>query len=210
MRYGIFGGAFDPIHLGHLLLAETALRQAELDRVIFVPTGLSPHRSGKEAYHASPEDRFQMIEAAIMGCEEFLVSRYEVDHHEPSFTVETLRYFKKAFALTQPELFLILGADMFNDLPNWREAGEICRLATPLVACRPDTSLPYFEGLSGFISRERYEEIHRFSLQMPQLEISSTAIRVAVAAEKSIRFQVPRSVDSYIQRHGLYRRIVKE
>ncbi len=204
MRYGIFGGAFDPIHLGHLLLAETALRQAELDRVIFVPTGTSPHRSGKENYRASAEDRFQMIEAAIFGCEEFLVSRHEIDRHEPSFTVETLRYFKKAFTLTQPELFLILGADMFNDLPNWREPGEICRLATPLVACRPGTSLPYYEGLSGLLSLELYEEIHRQMLRMPQLEISSTAIRATVADGGSIRFQVPRGVDSYIRRNELY------
>ena len=191
MRYGIFGGAFDPIHLGHLLLAETALRQAELDRVIFVPTGVSPHRSRKETYYAPAENRFQMIEAAILGCEEFLVSRYEIDRKGPSFTVETLRYFKTAFALTQPELFLILGADMFNDLPNWREPDEVCRLATPLVACR-----------SGMLP---HKEIHCFSLQMPQLEISSTAIRAAVAADKSIRFQVPRNVDAYIRKNKLYR-----
>ena len=205
MRYGIFGGAFDPIHLGHLLLAETALRQTELDRVIFVPTGVSPHRSGKGTYHASAENRFQMIEAAIAGCEEFLVSRREIDRKEPSFTVETLRYFKKAFALMQPEFFLILGADMFNDLPNWREAGEVCRLATPLIACRPGTTLPQFEELSRFVSGERYDEIQRLSLRMPQLEISSTAIRAAVAAGNSIRFQVPRNVDAYIRKHKLYR-----
>ena len=205
MRYGIFGGAFDPIHHGHLLLAETALRQTELDRVIFVPTGVSPHRSGKEHYHASPEDRFQMIEAAIIGCEEFFVSRYEIDSTEPSFTVETLRYFTKAFTLTQPEFFLILGADMFNDLPNWREAGEVCQLATPLVACRPGTSLPYYEGLSGIVSRERYDEIHRLALHMPQIDISSTAIRAAVVTGASIRFLVPRGVEPYIERHALYR-----
>ena len=203
MRYGIFGGAFDPIHLGHLLLAETAMQQAQLDRVIFVPTGTSPHRSGKTNYHAEPEDRFQMIEIAITGCEEFFVSRYEIDRREPSFTVDTLRYFKKAFTLTQPKFFLILGADMFNDLPNWREAEEICRLATPLVACRPGTSLPYYEGLSGLISQEQYEKI--LALQMPQLEISSTTIRTAVAEGRGIRFQVPRGVDAYIERRGLYR-----
>ena len=205
MRYGVFGGAFDPIHIGHLLLAETALRQAKLDRVIFMPTGVSPHRSGKGDYHAPAEDRFQMIESAIIGCEEFFVSRYETDRQEPSFTVETLRYLKKAFALTQPDFFLILGADMFNDLPNWREADEVCRLAMPLATCRPGTTLPYYEGLSGLVSQEQYAEIRRFALSMPQLEISSTVIRAAVAAGTSIRFQVPRGVESYIERHGLYR-----
>ncbi len=204
MRYGIYGGAFDPIHLGHLLLAETALRQAELDRLIFVPTGVSPHRGGKGGYHASAEDRFQMVESAILGCDEFLVSRYEIDRKEPSFTVETLRYFKKAFTLTYPDLFLIVGADMFNDLPNWREADEVCRLATPLVACRPGTTLPYYEGLSGIISQELYETIRRSALQMPQIDISSTSIRATVAAGGSVRFQVPRSVASYIRSHKLY------
>lgn len=205
MKYGIYGGAFDPIHLGHLLLAESCLRQAQLDRIVFVPTGVSPHRSGKESYEAPAEDRLNMIEAAISGCEEFWVSRYEIDRPERSLTVDTLRYFRQTFTLIEPELFLVMGADTFNDLPNWYRPEEVCMLATPLVAARPDTAAPYFEALGGIVDPERIEKMRNAMVSMPQIELSSTRIRQAVAAGRSIRFQVPRTVEAYIAAHGLYR-----
>jgi nicotinate-nucleotide adenylyltransferase len=210
MRYGIFGGAFDPIHWGHLLLAESCLRQIDLDRIVFVPTGISPHRSGKGTYHASGEDRFNMTELAITGCEEFLVSRCEIDRQEPSYTVETLRYFKKTLTLVEPELFLLMGADMFNDLPNWCNADEICHLAMPLAAYRPNSPLPYFDALSSFLSQECLEKIRNNIIQMPQVGFSSTDIRNRIAEEKSIRFQVPRNVEAYIKSHHLYKNKTEE
>ena len=203
-RYGIYGGAFDPIHLGHLLLAENCLRQAKLDRVFFVPTGVSPHRSGKEDYQASAEDRLNMIESAIVGCEEFLVSRYEIDRHEASYTVETLQYFHRSFVLVEPQLFLLMGADMFNDLPNWHEAEEICKLALPLVVMRPEFPPPYFAALGGIVSASRLEEIRHSAVTMPQIGISSTQIRSKIAAGENVRFQVPRSVEAYIDSRKLY------
>ena len=204
IRYGIYGGAFDPIHWGHLLLAESCLRQAKLDRVFFVPTGSSPHRSGKENYRAPAEDRLNMIESAIIGCEEFLVSRYEVDRLETSYTVDTLQYFHRAFALVEPQFFLLMGADMFNDLPNWHEVGEICNLALPLVVTRPEAPPPYFAALGGIVSADRLEEIRSSAVSMPQIGISSTQIRQRIAAGESIRFQVPRSVEAYIASRQLY------
>ena len=206
IRYGIFGGAFDPIHLGHLLLAESCLRQAQLDRVVFVPTGISPHRAGKEQYHASVEDRLNMVESAIIGYDEFLASRYELDRQETSYTVETLRYFHRSLTLVEPQLFLLLGGDMFNDLPNWHDAGEVCKLALPLVVTRPETPSPYFAALSGIVSADRLEDIRNSAVMMPQIGISSTQIRHRIAANESIRFQVPRSVESYIASRQLYRR----
>jgi len=205
IRYGIYGGAFDPIHLGHLLLAETCLRRAKLDRVVFVPTGTSPHRSGKANYRASAEDRLSMIESAIVGCDEFLVSRYEIDQQETSYTVETLQYFHRSFALVEPQLFLLMGSDMFNDLPNWHEAGEICKLALPLVATRPESPFPYFAALGGLVAMDRLEEIRHSAVVMPQIGISSTQIRNQIAGDESIRFQVPRSVEAYIASRKLYR-----
>ena len=205
VRYGIYGGAFDPIHLGHLLLAESCLRQAQLDRVVFVPTGVSPHRAGKDNYHAPTEDRINMIESAITGYDEFLVSRYEIDRQETSYTVETMQYFHRTFALVEPQLFLLMGADTFNDLPNWHEAGEICKLALPLVVMRPETPSPYFAALGGLVSADRLEEIRHSAVMMPQIGISSTQIRNRIVAEESIRFQVPRSVESYIASRQLYR-----
>ena len=205
IRYGIYGGAFDPIHLGHLLLAESCLRQAKLDRVFFVPTGSSPHRGSKENYQALAEDRYNMIESAIIGYEEFLISRYEIDRQETSYTVETLKYFHRSFALVEPQFYLLMGADMFNDLPNWYEAGEICKLALPLVVSRPETPSPYFAALSGIVSPDRLDEIRHAAVTMPQIGISSTHIRNRVDAGESIRFQVPRSVEAYIASHQLYR-----
>ncbi|MDR3183530.1 MAG: nicotinate-nucleotide adenylyltransferase [Planctomycetaceae bacterium] len=204
LRYGIYGGAFDPIHLGHLLLAENCLQQANLDRIIFVPTGSSPHSSGKEDYHASAEDRYNMLEAALLGYDEFLISRFEIDRPEKSYTVETLKYFHRIFALTEPALFLILGADMFNNLPNWREVREICELALPLAAERPDMPLPYFAALSGIVPPERLDEIRQAAVQMPQIGISSTQIRQRIQAGGSVRFQIPHSVEAYIAAHGIY------
>jgi nicotinate-nucleotide adenylyltransferase len=204
VRYGIYGGAFDPIHFGHLLLAESCLRQAMLDRVFFVPTGTSPHRSGKEHYHASAEDRLNMIESAITGYEEFMASRYEMDRQDTSYTVETLHYFHRTFMLVEPQFFLLMGADMFNDLPHWHEAGEICKLALPLVVMRPEMPSPYFAALSGIVAADRLEEIRQSAVMMPQIGISSTQIRNRIAAGESIRFQVPRSVEAYIASHQLY------
>lgn len=205
MRYGIYGGAFDPIHLGHLLLAEACRCQAGLDRVVFVPTGRSPHRAGKDDYRASPEDRFNMVETAIADCDEFLVSRVEIERDGPSYTVDTLRYFKETFTLVEPELFLLTGADMFNDIPNWRDPVEILRSALPLVVERPGSPAPYFEALASFVSAERLAVLRNLTIRMPQIELSSTAIRAAVAAGESIRFQVPHGVETYIRARRLYR-----
>jgi nicotinate-nucleotide adenylyltransferase len=196
--------------MGHLLLAESCLRQAKLDRVFFVPTGVSPHRAGKESYHASVEDRLNMIESIITGYEEFLVSRYEVDQQDTSYTVETLQYFHRTFTLVEPQFFLLMGADTFNDLPNWHEAGEICKLALPLVVTRPETPSPYFAGLSGIVPIDRIEEIQQAAVTMPEIGISSTRIRQQIAAGESIRFQVPQSVESYIASHQLYRSVSSE
>jgi nicotinate-nucleotide adenylyltransferase len=204
VRYGIYGGAFDPIHLGHLLLAESCFRQAKLDRVFFVPTGTSPHRAGKDGYRASAEDRCSMIEMAMTGYEEFMISRYEIDRQETSYTVDTLHYFHRSLTLVEPQFFLLMGADMFNDLPNWHEAGEICKLALPLVVSRPETPAPYYAALSGIVHPDRLDEIRQSAVVMPQIGISSTQIRKQVAAGESIRFQVPRSVEAYIASRQLY------
>lgn len=203
MRIGIYGGAFDPVHLGHLLLAETCLRQAELDRLYFVPTGSSPHRSGKINYAASAEDRFRMLCLAIEGCKEFQVSRFEIDRPEKSYTVDTLRCFKELFQEENSDLFFIVGADMFNDLPNWYKITEILRLATPLVACRPGCPIPKIEVLQKAVSAF---EPRMLPIDMQQIDLSSSRIRTLVSQGESIRFQVPKSVENYIEIKNLYRK----
>ena len=201
MKIGIYGGSFDPIHWGHLLLAETCLRECELDRVIFVPTGVAPHKPNQA--FAPAEDRIDMVNLAISGCDEFSTSRFEIDSNaECNYTVDTLRHFQET--LLDPELYLILGADMFNDLPHWYQAEEICRLAIPIVAARPNTPAPYYEALSTVVSPKRLELFHSYLVPMPQIELSSTRIRKLLAEGKGIRFQTPRAVEAYITAHRLY------
>ena len=201
MKIGIYGGSFDPIHWGHLLLAETCLREGQLDRVIFVPTGVAPHKPDRA--FASAEDRIEMVNLAISGCDEFSTSRFEIDSKvERNYTVDTLRHFRDT--LLDPELYLILGADMFNDLPHWYQAEEICRLAIPIVAARPNTPAPYYEALLPFVASNRLELFRSYLVPMPLVEISSTRIRNLLAEGKNIRFQTPRAVEAYIAAHRLY------
>ncbi|MDR1925905.1 MAG: nicotinate-nucleotide adenylyltransferase [Planctomycetaceae bacterium] len=202
MRYGIYGGAFDPIHLGHLLLAESCLCGARLDRVIFVPTGISPHRGAKDSYTASGNDRYNMIALAIDGYNEFEVSRFEIDRGKISYTVDTLRYFIDLYKLqsaqnsptqkTSDEFFLIMGCDMFCDLPNWYESDKILQLATPLVAAREGSTLPN-------------SNINHTIINMPQINISSTKIRNMIAKNINPRFQVPEKTLDYITKNNLYK-----
>lgn len=199
-RLGLFGGSFDPVHYGHLLLAECCREQARLDQVIFLPAATPPHKQDRPL--APSADRVEMLELAIAGHEHFCVSRYEADRPGVSYTVDTLAYFCREYP--QAELFLLLGADMFNDLPHWRRADEVCRLALPLVARRAGAELD-FEALAPLVERERLEAIRRHLVDMPPIGISSTDLRRRIAAGRSIRYQTPRAVEEYIRSHGLYR-----
>ncbi|MDR2345336.1 MAG: nicotinate (nicotinamide) nucleotide adenylyltransferase [Planctomycetaceae bacterium] len=216
MRYGIYGGAFDPIHRGHLLLAEHCLHEINLDRVIFVPTGISPHRISKNSYTADAQDRYNMVSLAISGYKEFEVSRFEIDRETTSYTVDTLRYFHSKFSndnndnnnteiikcnycnekycdiISFPvELFLIMGSDMFCDLPNWYEFDEIIKLAVPLVALRRGSQLPK-------------TGIRYISISMPIIDISSTRIRSMLINNILPDNFLPDEVLNYIKVHKLY------
>jgi nicotinate-nucleotide adenylyltransferase len=190
MRYGIYGGAFDPIHWGHLLLAESCLREAKLDRVIFVPTGISPHRHFKNSYSATTQDRYNMVALAIDNYNKFEVSRAEIDRHTVSYTVDTLRYFRDEF--NGGELFLIMGCDTFCDFPKWHDVNEILQLAVPLVALRNGSSLP----------KTNINYIH---VNMPIIDISSTTIRNMLANNITPKFQTTEKVLNYIENHKLYK-----
>src|SRR5262245_39558001 len=135
MRLGIYGGSFDPVHYGHLLLAESAREQSRLDQVWFLPAATPPHKQQREL--VSPRQRVEMLELAILGQSPFLVSTLEIDRGGVSYTVDTLA----AIHAQRPgdDIFLLIGADALADLPNWREPGRICSLATPAAVCRPDS-----------------------------------------------------------------------
>ena len=201
MRIGIYGGSFDPVHYGHLLLAETCREAGRLDQVWFVPTALAPHKQGSEPTLA--QQRVDMLGLAIAGHEHFEISEIEIDRGGVSYTVDTLRHLHEDDSTR--ELFLLIGADSLVDLPTWRAPDEICRLATPLVVARPGAAQPDFTPLAEFVSPDRAEAMRQSVIEMPQIEISSTNLRHRVATGQSIRYQTPRAVEKYIEANGLYR-----
>ncbi len=200
MRLGILGGSFDPIHLGHLLLAECCREQRRLDAVWFLPAAVPPHKQDHELTPGA--QRIEMIELAIAGNPAFSVCRHEVDRGGVNYTVDTLAHFQEEDS--SRELFFLMGADMFSDLPNWRSPARVCRLALPVVVRRPDTAPVDFACLSEIVPSERLDLIRQHQVEMPEVGLSSTQIRRLVSQGHSIRYRVPRAVEMYIQSQGLY------
>jgi nicotinate-nucleotide adenylyltransferase len=201
MRIGVFGGSFDPVHWGHLRLADCCWRQAGLELVEFVPAASQPLKP--EGPMAAAGDRLAMVEAAIRERPEFAASSVEVDRGGVSYTVDTL----SELQAQRPgaELFFLMGADSLADFPHWREPAAICRLATPLVVRRAGSPPPDFAALAPFVSAVRLAEIHSAQVEMPDTPISSSAIRRLVAAGGQWRSLVPPAVADYIDAHRLYR-----
>lgn len=181
MRRGIFGGTFDPPHVGHVAAARAAVAALALDRVLFVPAGLPPQKHG----HAPAEDRYRMTALAIAGEPTFEVSRIELDRPGPSYTVDTLRALAGADAL-----FFICGADAIRDLTTWHEWEELPRLAHFVGVTRPGVDLPQVP--------------YATYVPMDGVDVSSTEIRARVAAGLPIDGMVTPAVATYIHEHRLY------
>jgi nicotinate-nucleotide adenylyltransferase len=202
MRLGIFGGTFDPVHYGHLLLAECCREQCGLDAVWFLPAAVPPHK--RDATLSPAEKRVEMLELAIAGHEAFSVCRYEIDRGGVNYTFETLEHFREEDP--SRELFFLLGADMLHDLPHWREPARIIEAAVPVAVRRPGAGALDFTCLAPFASPERLKEIRGYQVEMPEIGFSSTEIRRRSTAGLSIRYQTPRAVERYIETQGLYRK----
>jgi nicotinate-nucleotide adenylyltransferase len=195
-RIGILGGTFDPIHYGHLAIAEEARLALGLDQVLFVPAAQQPLKRG--SHIAAPEQRFEMAQLACQPNSAFQVSRIEVERPGPSFTLTTLEALQQA---ELGELHFILGTDALADLPRWHGAARIVKLARIVAVGRPGSApdlVRVEQHLPGI--RERLA-----LLAGPALDISSTALRQRVSAGLPIRYQTPDIVAAYIDEHGLYR-----
>jgi nicotinate-nucleotide adenylyltransferase len=182
-RIGVFGGTFDPVHVGHLAIANAALDDLALDRVHFVPAQRSPLKH--DAPIADAGDRLAMLAAATQGEPRFRVSRLEVDREGPSFTVDTLEALRG-----DGELFLILGSDAYADFERWQSPARIRDLATIVLAARPGAP--------------RAPTAVRM-LDSPLMDISSRELRARAARGRSLRYLVPEAVLRYIEEHRLYR-----
>lgn len=186
------GGTFDPIHYAHLLCAEEARVQFDLDEVLFLPAG-DPWQKGEVT---SAEDRYMMVVLAISSNPHFSASRIEIDRPGPTYTLDTLHQIRE-FVGPEAELFFIAGADALAEMLTWKEPEALFEQATFVAAGRPDVSSAdaMDPGLSDKIQR----------MDMPQVAISSTDIRRRVSEGRSIRYMVPSAIADYISERGLYR-----
>jgi nicotinate-nucleotide adenylyltransferase len=201
MRIGIFGGSFDPIHYGHLILAENCREQARLDQVWFVPSSIAPHK--RDGATLTDRQRIELIQLAIGGHDAFVASDLELRRGGVSYTVETLSEIHEQNPLD--ELFILIGSDSLHQLDTWREPARICELAIPLVVGRPGAKPVDLELLSRFVGNDRLQAIMRYQITSPLIEISSTDIRQRVLQGRTIRYLTPRAVEKYIETQKLYR-----
>ncbi|MFZ1976353.1 MAG: nicotinate-nucleotide adenylyltransferase [Bacteroidota bacterium] len=186
-RIGIFGGSFDPVHNVHLRIAREAVRQLYLDRIFFVPAFIPPHK--RERRLTATLHRLNMLKRALSKNEKYSISKYEISRKGVSYTIETLRKFRKRFPTA--ELILIIGSDSLEQIPTWKDADKIIQMADLAVYER-----------SGFpIDAAAYP--HR-RIQGKPSEVSSTAIREQAGTKKPFRSLVPESVWKYIKDKKLY------
>ncbi|KPC74691.1 nicotinate-nucleotide adenylyltransferase [Laceyella sacchari] len=192
MRVGIFGGTFDPIHLGHLILAEQAREVAALDQVWFIPAAEPPHKLDKRI--SASNHRVNMVRLAIQHHPCFQLSTMELERKGPSYTHDTVRMLSEAHPDAQ--FYLLVGADMVKDLPNWYKIKEILQSVQVIGLGRPGVEV---ESLPVYV-KNRLHWIPDPTLT----NISSTMIRQRLSQGKSARYLVPDAVYQYMKEHGLY------
>jgi nicotinate-nucleotide adenylyltransferase len=211
MKTVVFGGSFNPIHYGHLLLADEVLERLGLDRVLFVPAAVPPHKAARDL--ASAADRYAMVEMAVAGHPRFAVSDLELRRPGASYTVDTL----DALAASGDELSLLIGSETFLDLLAWREPRRIARLARLVVVPRsgsafdPDSAAALKVlreiGAEGFVRVDAPPVPERGVLivRATSLPISASELRARVRAGRSLAYRMPDAVIDYVAHRGLYR-----
>ncbi len=205
MRIGIYGGSFNPVHLGHLIAAECCREQARLDRVLFMPAATPPHKQGQLLADAA--DRVAMLTLAVGGHEAFAVSTIEVDRGGVSYTVDTLAVLAERHP--HDTLALVLGPDALAQLPTWREPRTIadrCELVAVERERLDDVAaIARDAGLADLLGQERLAALIASRVRMPAIGVRASDLRAAVAAGTSIRYRTPRAVEAFVMSHGLYR-----
>lgn len=198
-RIGIIGGTFDPVHFGHLILAEHARTEASLDQVIFMPAMVQPFKLNKKS--AEGEHRFAMLQEAIAGNPNFSVSRKELDSPEISYTIHTLRECRKEYG-TDTEICFIIGTDAFLSVEKWYAAKELLENYIFVVGMRPGYKEEELMALESRL-RDQYKA-RIIMIRNPEVEISSTEIKERIREGKSVRYLLPERVEEYIRVNRLY------
>jgi nicotinate-nucleotide adenylyltransferase len=199
MRVGIFGGAFDPIHLGHLVLAERCRDEAKLDEVWFLPSYKPPHKAERQMSRF--DQRCEMVTLATTGQAAFRVDMIERELPPPSYTLSTVQALKEKHP--ECEFAMILGADSLGDLPTWFHPQELIPLIEWLVVPRPGVEFINADRLAATLGLKR-EQVRLQPVPCPLIEIASRDLRRRVQEGQSIRYLVPRAVEEYIREKGLY------
>ncbi len=197
MKVGIFGGTFDPIHQGHMVIAEQVMDELSLSRVVFVPGGIPPHKDASSV-RASAEDRFDMVEAAVAGNERFFVDRIEVDAGRPIHSVDTVRLLKERSP--GDEWYFIGGADEVSNLLAWKDPDQLLEEVVMVAATRPGYDLGKLHHLETGL--RNFDRI--FPVECTRVDISATGIRRRILQGKSVRYLVPEGVYEIIRDRRLY------
>ncbi len=184
LRIGLFGGAFNPIHNGHMAVAKAAIKEAQLDKLILIPTGNAPHKKETQILRC---DRLQMVKEAIKNEAKMLVSDYEINRKEVNYSADTVQYFKSIYP--DDELFFIIGDDSYNQLDSWYEPQRITERSTLLVFPREGAVV----------------EPPAIAINMEKVEVSSSDIREKIKMGKDFRKLLPKAVFDYIIKGNLYR-----
>lgn len=198
MRIGVLGGSFDPIHVGHLILAEQARSEFKLDKVVFMPAKLPPHKLDKSLTHV--DERFEMTRIAIHDHDDFMISDLELRREGTSYTVDTIYQLKALFP--EAAIFFIAGADSIFQLETWMTFKELLQMVTFLGAVRPGHSKDEFTKKVSELNEKYHADVR--AIEFPMIDISSTIIREKLYTGQSVRYLLHEDVLTYIKERGLY------
>ncbi|MDO5017849.1 MAG: nicotinate (nicotinamide) nucleotide adenylyltransferase [Lagierella massiliensis] len=194
-NFGVFGGTFNPLHLGHLIIAQEVKEYLNLNKIIFIPSGNPPHKS----LQVSREDRLKMVELGISDNENFLIEDYEIKKKSRSYSVETIAYLEKKYRCTG--LYFIIGEDSFMEIEKWYKYKELISKVKLIVVNR---NTKYAEKIENKILRYRHKGYDVDWIKIPYLDISSSYIREGFKSGKDPRYYLPDKVYEYITDRGLY------
>ena len=202
-RIGILGGTFNPVHMGHLIMAEKVVKYHQLSKVLFIPANLLPHKYVEEPVDAN--HRYNMVKQAVMDNKAFEASGLEIKRGGKSYTIDTVREILKLYpTLTGCEIFLIMGADSLNELDLWRDIKDLSELCRFVIVNRPGylTCVPH--SLAETIGNDKALDIESLKIEIAPVGISSTDIRKKLKVGHSVKGLIPPCVEDYIREHSLY------
>lgn len=200
-RIGILGGTFNPIHLGHLVIAEEVYKQRQLSKIVFIPANIPPHKYVADLVDA--HHRYEMVKEAIVGNKDFEVSEFEIRRKGKSYTIDTVRDILQSFG-EGCEIFLIMGSDSLEELELWKDFKNLSQLCHFVIVNRPGFFIDAPKGLLDAIGKDKVLEMERLKVEVPPIGTSSTDIRKRLKEGVAVNGLIPPCVEAYIKEHGLY------